>query len=65
MSAMKALVEGGSAPEIVAEVIYRAATDGTDQLRYTAGPDAAELMKNRKALDDAAFIGGLTKQLGL
>jgi NAD(P)-dependent dehydrogenase (short-subunit alcohol dehydrogenase family) len=65
MTAMMAMGKGGSAPEVVAEVIYRAATDGTDQLRYTAGPDAAELVKNRKALDDAAFIGGLTQQLGL
>lgn len=65
MPAMAAMGAGGSEPEVVAEVIYRAATDGTSQLRYTAGPDAAELVKNRKALDDATFIGGLTKQLGL
>lgn len=65
MTAMAAMGEAGSPPEVVAEVIYRAATDGTSQLRYTAGSDAAELMRNRKALDDATFIGGLTKQLGL
>jgi len=65
MTAMAAMGEGGSAPEVVAEVIYRAATDGTDQLRYTAGADAAELVKNRKALDDATFIGGLKRQFGL
>jgi len=65
MSAMAAMGDGGSAPEVVAEVIYRAATDGTSQLRYTAGSDAAEMLKNRKALDDATFIGGLKQQLGL
>ncbi|MGC4087937.1 MAG: SDR family NAD(P)-dependent oxidoreductase [Polyangiaceae bacterium] len=65
MAAMAAMGEGGSGPEVVAEVIYRAATDGTSQLRYTAGPDAAELVKNRKSFDDATFIGGIKQQLGL
>lgn len=54
-----------SEPSVVAEVIWRAVTDGTDQLRYTAGDDAAALMANRKALDDDAFIGGLKTQFGL
>jgi NADP-dependent 3-hydroxy acid dehydrogenase YdfG len=54
-----------SEASVVAEVIWRAVTDGTDQLRYTAGDDAAELMANRKALDDEAFIGGLKRQFGL
>ena len=36
-----------------------------DQLRYTAGPDAAELMKNRKLADDATFIGGIKAQFGI
>ncbi|AKV00085.1 Short-chain dehydrogenase [Labilithrix luteola] len=64
MGAMAAMT-GGSEPEVVAEVIFGAVTDGTDQLRYTAGPDAAELLQSRKVLDDATFIGGLKKQLGL
>ncbi len=64
MAAMGATT-GGSEPEVVAEVIFGAVTDGTDQLRYTAGADAAELLQNRKVLDDATFISGLTKQLGL
>ena len=59
------LAAAGSEPEVVAEVIYGAATDGTDQLRYTAGPDAAEIIASRKQLDDAAFIGGLKQQFGL
>jgi len=64
MTAMGAM-QGGSEPEVIAEVIWGAVTDGTDQLRYVAGPDAVELLQNRKVLDDATFIGGLTKQLGL
>ena len=64
MAAMGAM-QGGSDPEAIAEVIWRAVTDGTDQLRYPAGPDAVELLQNRKVLDDATFIGGLKQQLGL
>lgn len=55
----------GSDPIVVAEVIWTAVTDGTATLRYTAGEDAWEYMKNRRELDDAAFIGGLKAQFGL
>lgn len=54
-----------SEPIVVAEVIWTAVTDGMDTLRYRAGPDAVALLDNRKALDDATFIGGLKAQLGL
>lgn len=36
-----------STPESIADVIYAAATDGKDQLRYLAGPDAVSLYENR------------------
>ncbi|MFS8184666.1 SDR family oxidoreductase [Pseudovibrio denitrificans] len=54
-----------SDPIVVAEVIYTAVIDGTDTLRYRAGPDAVQFLDNRKALDDATFINGLKEQLGL
>ena len=54
-----------SEPGVVADVIWQAVTDGTDTLRYRAGADAVDLLDNRKALDDAAFIGGLKAQMGL
>ncbi len=65
MTAMGPLIENGSEPEVVSEVIYRAATDGTDQLRYTAGPDAEQIVANRKAADDATFLSGVKTQFGL
>ena len=65
MQGMGAMGANGSEPQVVADVIWQAATDGSDQLRYTAGPDAAELIKNRKLADDATFIAGLKQQLGL
>lgn len=40
------------------------AADGTCQLRYPAGDDAAKFMAHRKAADDIQFIGGHDKQSG-
>jgi hypothetical protein len=37
MAAVEPLMANGADPIVVAEVIYRAATDGSDQLRYPAG----------------------------
>ena len=54
-----------SPPEVVAEAIWNAVTDGTGKLRYPAGADAVELLANRKALDDETFIGGVKQQFGL
>ena len=55
----------GSEPIVVAEVIYQAATDGNHQLRYTAGPDAQEIITNRKVADDETFLSGIKAQFGL
>ncbi len=48
-----------SAPETVAEVVWDAANEIGHRLRYRAGADAGELLDNRKAQDDATFIGGI------
>jgi hypothetical protein len=63
--AQERLGASGDEPEVVAEVVYQAATDGTDQLRYTAGPYAAELLANRAAADDTTFVGGVKQQFGI
>jgi len=65
MAAMGSFGANASEPIVVAEVIHQAATDRTDQLRYTAGDDAAQLMAGRKAANDADFIGGIKKQMGI
>lgn len=44
-----------STAEQIAAVVYEAATDGKDQLRYVAGEDAKELYKQRLAAGDEAF----------
>lgn len=50
------MIENASSPEEIAEVVYEAATDGKDQLRYVAGADARELYKRRLEVGDAAFM---------
>ena len=55
----------GADPVVVAEVIFQAATDGTSQLRYTAGEDAKQIVANRKAVGDDAFFGGIKQQFSL
>lgn len=52
-----------SQPSLVAKVIYEAATDGTNQLRYRAGEDAHQLLDNRKKMTDAEFFEMMTNQL--
>jgi len=65
VTAQTQLATIGDEPEVVAEVVYRAATDGTDQLRYTAGPYAADLLASRATTPDAPFISGIKQQFGL
>jgi NAD(P)-dependent dehydrogenase (short-subunit alcohol dehydrogenase family) len=65
MTAFGGMGDNGAPAEVVAEVIFQAATDGTDQLRYTAGEDAKEMMANRKTYDDATMMGGMKQRFGL
>ena len=65
INALPEMAENASPASVVANVIFEAATDGTNQLRYTAGEDAKILITNRKQLDDESFIGGIKLQFGL
>ena len=51
-----------STPEQIAEVVYEAATDGKDQLRYLAGPDATETYAARLQVGPEAFRKAIEKQ---
>ena len=48
-------METYSSPEQIAEVVYEAATDGKDQLRYVAGEDAKATYAMRLQVGDEAF----------
>jgi short-subunit dehydrogenase len=65
MNALPTMAQNASPAGVVAEVIFEAATDGKNQLRYTAGEDAKMLIANRQQYDDATFIGGIKSQFGL
>lgn len=52
-----------SPASLVAEVIYEAVTDGTNQLRYRAGDDAHFLLDNRKKMSDEEFFAMMDNQL--
>jgi NAD(P)-dependent dehydrogenase (short-subunit alcohol dehydrogenase family) len=54
-----------SPPGLVAEVIWTAVHDETDRLRFRAGADAEALLRARADQDDATFIGGLKREIGL
>lgn len=65
MAAFPELYKNASSAASIADVVYRAATDGTDQLRYTAGEDAANTMATRKQQDDTTFFGAIKALFGI
>lgn len=61
-SSMESMLEAASEPEVIAEVVYEAATDGKKQLRYVAGKDANELYAQRLEVGAEVFREQLGKQ---
>jgi len=55
-------METYSQPEQIAEVVYEAATDGKDQLRYVAGADAVATYAARLQLGEEAFRKAIGQQ---
>lgn len=49
---------------LIAEGIYAAITDGTDQLRYVVGADAEQLVGARSQMSDADFMAFIKQQFG-
>ena len=54
-----------NSPELVADVIFNAATDGTSTLRYVAGQDAEHLLEARKTMNDADFLSMMKTNLNI
>ena len=65
MSAMQNLFQNASPASAITEVIYEAATDGKNQLRYAAGQDAKVMIESRKQYDDELFMAGLKANFGI
>ena len=49
----------------VADVIFTAATDGSEKLRYPVGHDTEPLLETRRQLDDIAFKNAMAVQTGI
>lgn len=64
MGAMESIMTVGSPASLAAEVIYTAATDGKDRLRYTVGPDAEQFLALRAAKSDEDFQAAVAAQFG-
>ncbi len=62
---MPAFFQNASPASVVAGVIYEAATDGTNKLRYTAGEDAKAIVAQRKQADDDSFTSGIRSMFKL
>ena len=62
---MEGMLDNAADPQTVADKIYEAATDGTEQLRYLVGEDALQLAAARKQMDDVAFKNMMNQQMGL
>ncbi len=56
MAAIEPMMANGADPMVVAEVIYQAATDGSDRLRYPAGSDAQPFLDGRRSQDDETYL---------
>ena len=54
-----------SPPELVAEVIYKAATDPSDRMRYLAGPDARRFAPMRRLIGASASMRMVRRMFGL
>jgi NADP-dependent 3-hydroxy acid dehydrogenase YdfG len=67
MEAMKVAMDpkNMSQPAQIAEVIYTAATDGQDTLRYRAGVDALQVLDARSKMSDEAFFAMQKQQFGI
>ena len=52
-----------STPEQIAQVVYEAATDGTDTLRYVCGEDAKAMYAQRLAVGAEAFRKGIQQMI--
>ncbi len=54
-----------SSAELVAEVMYQAATDGTNQLRYIAGDDAKMVLDARSKISQEEYYALIRQRMGL
>lgn len=62
-SQIDAMMGAASTPQQIAEVVFEAATDGKDQIRYAAGPDSIALHARRMEIGAEAFRKEIRQQM--
>ena len=65
MAARGRYVRNSSTPELVAEVIYKAANDPSDRMRYLAGADARRFVPLRRLLGSGAAMSMVKRMFKL
>jgi NAD(P)-dependent dehydrogenase (short-subunit alcohol dehydrogenase family) len=65
MAAVSARRGNYSSPESIAEVIFKAATDGTDQVMYLAGQDAEQVLGLTRSASEAQRMAMVRQHSGL
>ncbi|BDD06637.1 SDR family oxidoreductase [Aureibacter tunicatorum] len=65
MQAFGGMGSQSSKPELVAEIIFEAANDKSNKMRYRAGEDAQQLLTARKSTDEDEFIQNIKNQFQL
>lgn len=65
MAGFEAAAAVSSEPTLVAEAIWQAATDQTDQMRYVVGLDAEQIIAARKSLEDREYLAVIREGMGL
>jgi len=62
-SAVDGMMNAASSAEDIAEIVYEAATDGKDQIRYVAGPDANAMYQRRLEIGNEEFRKEIRTQI--
>lgn len=65
LSGIESAMAETSPASMVAEVIFEAATDPSEQLRYVAGKDAEQLIAMREGQGDQAWIAAMRAQFAI
>ena len=65
LSSMQDLTANAAPASLVADVIYTAATDASERMRYLVGTDAEQMVTARSGMTDEAFFGMIRTTLGL
>ncbi|QEE49871.1 SDR family NAD(P)-dependent oxidoreductase [Flavobacterium alkalisoli] len=62
-SITNAMMDAAAKAEDIATVVFEAATDGKDQIRYVAGEDANTMYKRRNEIGNEVFRKEIRKQI--